>query len=321
MSPKDTANATTANHRSSAGSRWLRDHGRAIFGSLGELTRRSGSTAMTALVIGLTLALPMALYVATQNLSRMVYGWEGAVQASLFLKLDVDDDQGAEFAAKVGKMPGVASVQYISRSDAMVEFSKTSGYGDALKALGENPLPAVVVVSPDTTQSPQEIQALINRLSQLPEVDQARLDQQWLRRLQAILHVATAAVALLAVLLAAAGVVIIGNTLRLDIEGHREEIIVMKWIGASAGFVQRPFLWAGFWYGFLGAFVALAMIGILIGLLSEPTANLAGLYDSSFELEGPTLNAILVLLLAGILLGAGSAWFAVRRHIALIEPS
>lgn len=300
--------------------RWLAEHGRALMSTLSELIEQPLSTLTTAAVIGIALALPMGLYLGVTNLSGLSYGWEGVAQATLFLKDSVDEAQGIALSERTAARPGLEAVQYISRAAALEEFRAASGFGDALDVLEDNPLPAAIVVVPDPKLAAQQVATLLDELAALPEVDFAQRDQQWLERLYAMLELLRRTVALLAILLGIAVAITVGNTVRLELEGRREEILVLKLIGAPMSFIRRPFLYTGLWYGFLGSFVALLLVGVAGLLLSKPVLRLAGLYETQFELQGPNGQEVLAVIGTGILLGLLGAWTAIQRHLATIEP-
>jgi cell division transport system permease protein len=291
-----------------------------LFFSLGKIARAPLAAGLTALVIGIALALPASLYVAVRNLSTIGYSWQESLQISLFLKETVTTERGAALAREIGSEAGVATTAYISREQSLAEFRELSGFGEALDLLKDNPLPAVVAVTPERRQPKAEVQRLLERLGSLPEVDLAKLDQQWMERLYALLAIAERAVGIIALLLGLAVMVIIGNTIRLDIEARREEIEVMKLIGAPGSFVRRPFLYSGFWFGLGGGILAWILVATGTGMLAAPTAELAGLYESDFRLSGLGLRDGLSLILSGIVLGWAGAFVTVARRIAQIEP-
>lgn len=302
---------------------WARaaqDHARQFFQSLGLLTSRPLGTLMTALVIGVTLALPASLHLMLENVDHLSYGWQRAVQASLFLRDSVDEPRGRALAQQLDARPDVDAVSYISREQSLADFRARSGFGAALDELDHNPLPAVIVVTPTPGLSGQAVEALHRALAQLPEVEIAQMDQQWLERVHAMLDLARRGVWLFAVLLGFAVVVVVGNTIRLDIEARRDEIVVLKLIGAPDAFIRRPFLYTGFWYGLFGSFVALLMLYVALLSLSGPARTLAGAYGSDIQLLGPSAAAVLLLLAAGIGLGWIAAGWTVTRHLRAIEP-
>jgi cell division transport system permease protein len=301
--------------------RWALENLRVLFTSLGRLSREPVSTLLTAAVIGVTLALPAGLHVVVQNLSAISYSWEGSLQASLFLKDEVTAERGRELARALQQRQGVARASYISREQSLVEFRELSGFGEALELLADNPLPAVIVVTPQRQLSQERMSALMDELSRLPEVEVAKLDQKWLDRLYAILDIVQRAVLIIAGMLALAVMVIVGNTIRLEIENRREEIIVMKLIGAPDSFIRRPFLYTGVWYGLAGGLFAWLLVDGALYALAGPARRLAGLYESSYALAGLSPQTTLLMLGAGVALGVlGSAW-TVGRHLGRYEPT
>ncbi|HUP90920.1 MAG TPA: permease-like cell division protein FtsX [Solimonas sp.] len=301
-------------------SRLAQDHVRVFFFSLGKLAQNPVGSFLTALVIGITLALPAGLHIVTQNLSAISYSWEGSLQMSLFLKDSVSRDQGVALATELAGRPGVVHSEYISREQSLGEFRELSGFGEALDILQENPLPAVIAITPNRAQSKSQIDQMLHDFTALPQVELAKMDQKWLERLYAILAIVERAVFMIASLLALAVIVIVGNTIRLDIEARREEIVVMKLIGAPDSFIRRPFLYTGFWYGLSGAVFALALIVIGMLAIAGPSRQLAELYESTMLPSGIGFGDAVLLLLSGILLGLLGAFWTVTRHLSKIEP-
>lgn len=304
--------------RPGAVARWLHEHRRVFVLTIAQLGGRIGSTLLTAAVIGLTLALPAVLQVAGDNLARAGERWQGAPQAALFLKDEVDASRGQELARELGTQAGVSAARYISREDALADFKQHSGLDSALDELDSNPLPATILLTPDETRPRAEIDALFESWSRLPEVELARFDQVWLERLQAALDVLRRIGVMLAALLVTAAVATVGNTVRLDLEARREEIRVSKLLGASNAFVRRPFLYLGLWYGLVGSLVALLLIQVAITWLAQPVEHLAGLYESAFRLQGPSWRLLSTLVGAGVLLGIASAAWSASRGLSRI---
>ena len=293
-----------------------------LVSSLGVLWRTPFATFMTAAVIGIALALPAGLHVLLQNVQKLSTGWEGTAQMSLFIKQDISEKRVQSLAKKLRGWDGVAEVRYISREQALEEFRKLSGFGGALDSLNENPLPAVLVVRPTSEAAePAQMELLLGKVSKLKPVDLAQLDMEWVRRLSGIIELGKRGVLLLGSLLSLAILLVIGNTIRLTILSRRDEIVVTKLIGATNAFIRRPFLYTGFWYGLMGAVLAWILVGILLGLLSDPVNRLSFLYNSQFSLGGLDLETTAILLGSGIFLGLLGSWLAVGRHLQAIEPS
>lgn len=304
---------------------WLlrlgQEHLRVALYTLGRLWRSPFSTLLTAAVIGITLALPAGLHVLVRNVNAVSYSWEGSLQASLFLKDSVTPEGGRALTAALENRPDVARAQYLSREQSLAEFRELSGFGQALDLLEDNPLPAVVVVTPARELERADMDRLVDALSALPEVEVAKLDQKWLDRLYAILAIIERVVALIAGLLALAVVVTVGNTIRLDIESRRDEIVVMRLIGAPDSFIRRPFLYIGMWYGLAGGVLAWTLVHGALWLLAGPAQRLAGLYDSRFSLAGLPWDASLLVLVGGVVLGMAGAALTLGRHLDRYEPT
>lgn len=304
----------------SAPRRLAHQHARDLVDSLGRVYRAPLASLLTASVIGITLVLPAALHVTFKNLDALSYSWEGTVQASLFLADDLDEGEGRRLARRIAEREDVDATEYISRAEALAEFRELSGMDAALDALEENPLPAVIVVRPDSGDVTGDIAALVESLGAQPGIARARVDQAWLRRLYAILDVAERGAMLLAVLLGLAVLFIVGNTIRLDIENRRAEIEVMKLVGAPDSFIRRPFLYSGFWYGLAGGVLAWVLLGICLLALAGPVRELAGLYGSEAGLRGLGVRGSLWLVGAGVALGWLGSAVTVTRQLRAIEP-
>lgn len=301
---------------------YLTNHLRAFFASLGQLLRAPLSTLMTAAVIGIALALPAGFHAVLASVQSVAAGWEGDMaQISLFLKPSIKEEQAAKLAGRLRDMSEVAEVHYISPQAALAEFEQSSGLRDALAYLNENPLPGVLVLRPAAQYSePAAARGLLQRLEAMSEVDSAQLDLAWLERLHAMVALAARGVWLLAGVLSLAVLLIVGNTIRLGIQNRREEIVVTKLIGATDGFIRRPFVYGGMWYGLFGGLIALVVVNALLLSLSGPARELAALYHSSFRLALLNGAASLGVLAAGAVLGWLGAWLAVGRHLRRVEP-
>lgn len=296
-------------------------HLQSLLDSLGRLTRNPVASAMTVAVIGIALALPAGLHVVLKNIQTLSAGWENAAQISLFLRKDLREERLRTLISELKAMPEVAVVSYVSPDQALAEFQRLSGFGDAVNALQQNPLPGVLIVQPALAASaPAAVEGLLQRLRGHPDVELAQLDMEWVKRLYAMMEIARRGVAVLASVLALAVLLIVGNTIRLAIQNRRDEIEVQKLIGATDAFIRRPFLYSGFWHGLLGAVIAWLLVNISLWALSAPVERLSSLYDSRFELGGLGWGTTLYLMLCGILLGFIGAWLAVDRHLRTIEP-
>jgi cell division transport system permease protein len=300
---------------------WLERHVQTFVGSLGRLWQHPFSTLLTVLVIGIALALPACLHVLVQNVRAASGGWSNALDISVYMKPAATLEQARQAAERVRKRRDVEDVKLVKADDALEEFRRNSGFGEALDALKDNPLPHALVVRPaEAFRDPTQVEGLTDELRKLDGVDLVQLDTAWVSRFNAILDVVRRIVLLAAGLFALGILVIVGNTIRLDIENRRDEIEVTKLVGGSDAFVRRPFLYSGVWYGLGGALVAWLIVTVVITVLGDPVQRIAGLYGSTFELQGLGVEGSGVLLLGGIVLGWLGSYIAATRELRGIEP-
>ena len=300
---------------------YLRRHAQVALDSLGRLYRNRVASLMTAAVIGIALALPSGLYLLLDNLARLSGSWDGQASLSVFLQDKVPAEAARKLTGRLADWREIDTVTLITPEQALTEFGEQSGLANVLEALDENPLPTVLIITPSSEHlTPAATAALQARLAALPETALAQLDLEWVQRLNGMLEIARRGILVISALLALAVLLVIGNTIRLEIQNRRDEIVVTKLIGATNGFVRRPFLYSGIWYGILGAAMAWLLVEAGFWLLSDPVARLAGLYQSDFSLETLPLQLLGLLASGGLLLGLLGSWLAVGRHLSAIEP-
>ena len=299
---------------------WLTRHASTSLASLGRLVRHPFSSLMIVLVIAVTLALPAAINLVVKNAQQISGSWDNALDFSVFLQQELTESEAEGLGRLIEQRADVESVVFISASDAMVDFKAQSGFGAALDQLPDNPLPHTLIVRPSAGNTSASMVLLQEELQNLPETEHVQVDTEWVQRFHAILDIVRQAIAIGAALLGIAIVVIIGNTIRLDIENRREEIEVTKLIGASNAFVRRPFLWTGFWYGLFGGLMALGLVYYGLFLLEGPVARLAGLYQSNIAIASMNLAEGGAIIGIGVFLGLFGSWFTAARHMRRIEP-
>ncbi len=301
---------------------YLLRHLQVMLFSLGRLWRQPVASLMTITVIGIALVLPAGLFVLSENMSSLSNRWDSASQITLFLHKEVSPQQAQRLNDDLKSWPEIEQVHYQSAQQSLEEFRQLSGLGDVLDSLPTNPLPAIIIVEPaDDNIDKATISQLVERLNSLSSVEQAKLDMEWLQRFRSINKMVQRGITILAILLSLSVVLAIGNTIRLAILSRESEIRVMKLVGATDRFIRRPFLYTGFWYGFLGGLFAWITLVLTMGLLSGPVNDLAGQYGSDFSLHWFGGFMFLILPFAGAILGISGAWLAVGRHLHLIEPS
>lgn len=296
-------------------------HLQAATQSLNLLCRKPLGTMMTAIVIAIALALPALFWVFTDNLSHLTIGWQRGGHISLYLNTSLPQSEQMQLMEKIRKTDGVGQATLKSSADGLSELTQQEGMHDIMRYLPENPLPSVIEIVPSLIiDSPAKLDLLSRQLKALPEVEQVKLDMEWISRLHAILGFAANLANSLMALLALAVVLIIGNTLRLAIRNRQEEIQILKLIGATDAFILRPFLYSGIWYGMAGAVLAVFLVNIFILSLGVVVNQLAVAYQMHYPLSGLSIRQILLLILFAIILGWLGARLSVKRQLASIEP-
>lgn len=296
-------------------------HAQAMLGSLGRMARDPFATFLTLLVIALALALPTAMRLVVINALSATGGFSGAEDISVYLKTDVPLQKAQQLERNARSRAEVAQVELIPADKGMEEFRTYSGFGAALEALKQNPLPNVLRVRPrPEARSPADIETLRSYFSSWPEVDLVQVDTDWVQRFNSILDVLRRVLLMGALVLGAGVLAIIGNTIRLEILNRRAEIEVTKLVGGSNAFVRRPFLYTGMLLGLGGALLAWLIVQVAVWVLHEPVANLAHLYGSQYELQALGARDAAILLGLGVVLGWLGAWISATRHLRRIEP-
>jgi len=299
---------------------WREQHLYSVFSSLGRLAARPVATALTLAVLSLALALPLLFWLLLDNARGLGGTIEDARALSVFLKPDIEAAAANQLAERLRSDVQVASVVEKSPEQGLEEFRSRAGFADALKVLHYNPLPTLLIVTARAGATGEAAARLAEQLRSDPAVDLVQYDAQWRQRLSAILELGERGAAVLAGLLALAALLVIGNTVRLDIAGRAEEIAVMQLLGADDGFVRRPFLYTGLWYGMLAGVMSLMLIAIVEWFLAAPLAALTASYDHRFAVHALSLQAMAGALAASIVLGWFGAFVAASRHIALGQP-
>ena len=295
-------------------------HLHSFFSSLGRLARAPFNFMMTVGVIAITLSLPAGMLVSIENLKAVSGQIDLTHNLSIFLNHNVSLDKAKELANSIESNNKVAQTILIDKQTALEEFRQYSGFGSALSSLGENPLPHVIQVSPVISfNNPAALKSLVIELKQHPEIKLVQMDMSWLERLNALLHIAQRGVTLITILLGIAVLLIISNTIRLELQNRRAEIDITRLVGATHAFIKRPFIYSGFWYGLLGGIGACLLVTLSLWLLDGPTNALSSLYNSPFSISYMSFGSIVFWLALSVTLGIVGSWIVVTRHLNDLE--
>ena len=272
---------------------------------------------MTIAVIGVAMALPLGFYLLLQNVQTLSQSWHGHPTITLYLKQNIDDTDIKPLVTQLAHRPEIERVQYISAAEGLREFKRESQFGDILDALPNNPLPPVLIITPSPqSSSPATLPNLLKHLKTLVNVDAATLDMAWVKRLFYILTLGKRLTYTLAGLFGFGVILIIGNTIRLTLQAHRQEIIILKLVGATSAFIRRPLLYRGFLYGFFDGCLAWLLVSLILWWLAMPAESLAASYGNHFAITGLNGKTGLEIVSLSALWGVLGSWLVVRRHLA-----
>lgn len=284
-----------------------------------QLTKNPVASLLTIAVISITLVLPTGLLLVLNNMQDATANLHKGTNISLYMNANASSQQTNYVQNAISKINNIAKVDYISPEQGLVQFNQQSGLGNVVKTLGDNPLPGVFNVTP-SNQSTTALNVLNSELSALPNVAAVKVDMQWVKRLNAILSLLQSFTYGLAALLAIAVLLIISNTIRMNIQNYQEEIEVMKLVGASKRFIRRPFLVSGVLYGLCAAVFSALILDFFMLWLQAPLNQLTALYNTQFSLSGLNITQALELILAGIVLGFLGSWLVVGKYLNKIQP-
>jgi len=297
---------------------WFLHHLHVMQFTLRKLRATPVSSLLNVLVIGVALSLPAGAYVLLQNVQSLSDKLVGTPQISVFLSMGVSQDEISRSSKQLEQHAAISHVEFVPREQALLQLQHSTGLADVTGGLTQNPLPHAFIVYPKDSDA-QKMESLRDELRSWPKFEHVQLDSAWARKLEALLKFGRLAVLILAVLLSFALVAITFNTIRLQILTQREEIEVSKLIGASNGFIRRPFLYFGLLQGLLGGSAAWLIITVTLLLLNTSMSDLPHLYASNFSLQHLSAGDSFTLLLFAAYLGWLGALLSVTQHLWQIE--
>ncbi|MBV1870003.1 MAG: permease-like cell division protein FtsX [Gammaproteobacteria bacterium] len=298
---------------------YLREHKQTAGESIDQLWLKPLGSLMTILLIGLSLTLPLALIVILENGRDLVGSWQGQSTVSLFLSEGLSEPEGLALSKTLAARDDIRKLRYLSKAQSLQEFESSSGITVSLELLGENPLPAVIIVEA-RNGDPAALDALRGELSSFSGVAFAQLDLQWVKRLQAMLQVGVQSAQVMALVFTLVVLFVVMNTLKLLIAQRRSEIDITLLVGGSHAYIRRPFLYLGLWYGLFGGLLAVTLVEALLWWVEGPIANMASLYDSSFHVKSMPVMLFLQALIFSSLLGVVAAWIEASAHLRRALP-
>ncbi len=299
---------------------WFKRHLQVFFYTLGQFSQNRLSIVMTLLALGIGFSIPIILYSVVDGFSNIGSQWQERPQITLYLDKKVTDEQIQKIKTSLAEDARLSEIQFISAEDGLKQFGSQHQFDKAISLLNENPLPDVFVVYPAKMANADAIPRLAEEMGKLEYVASAQYDFEWLQKLSALTTFLKRAVLLLASIISIGILLLIANTIRLEISNRRDEIDIIDQLGGSSAFISRPFLYMGFLEGLFGGVMAIIISAIIIKLLSEPLLRLAELYSFTINLPPARADIIAVVLVTSGLLGWLSAKFTVQQHLRQLAP-
>ena len=300
---------------------WLNQHVQAIKLVLTRMHNNKLSTFMISLVIAVAMSVPGLFYMGVDHLSKLSNHMQDETEISLFLKLDANPNVASEIDAALAKNTAIKQYHLVTKDQAWKDLkakAESNKIDNEVSQLTRNPLPDAFFIQAKSAD-PATLEALKNELQGIPGVDQAVLNSEWAKRLSTILALGTKIILFIAALLAVALLIIIGNTVRMQILTQKDEIIVSKLIGATTGFIRTPFLYAGMVYGLLGGLLAMVILTLIVQLYNQSVTQLSHLYSSDFSLPWLNIPLYIAIVVASIFIGWLGSYLSVTRSIAAIK--
>lgn len=299
-------------------SSWLHQHGYALVQALRQLTVAPVTSLLSVIVFGVVLSLPAGIFLVLENLRTVSGHIADSIQLSVLLDTKAKQDDIEQINTQLEQISSIESYQFISKEVALQQLQQDSGLAEVMHNLGQNPLPDVFVLSLGQITS-AEIDHLRAQILTLPMIADVLVDTDWARKLNAILDLGRLVVLMLAGLFGAALIIVIFNTIRLQILTRRDEIELSRLIGATDSYIRRPFLYFGAVQGLVGAALAWLILALGISNLNTSLLELSNLYATSFTLNHLSWQNSLVLLGFSSGLGWLGARWSVARYLSQID--
>lgn len=293
---------------------WLGHHYDAALLALRRLGAAPVNSLLSLLAIGVALALPAGGQMLLANALHLAGTTSAVPQISIFMAATAERRAATEIESRLGKYGGVKQVQFLPREETLARMKTNPGLRDVIEVLPANPFPDAFVVTAGDDR-PESMEKLAVEFRQWPKVEHVQLDSAWVRRLDALLKLGRTAVMLLGLLLGTGLIAISFSIIRMQVLTHRAEIEVSQLLGATDGFIQRPFLYYGALLGLGGGIVAWLLVGAAAYWLRTPLGELVRLYDLTLVLRA--LDARDSAILLGFAAGLGwlGAMISLRQHL------
>ncbi len=293
----------------------LKDHKTALRVSFKVLTQNSLSAWLTILAIGIILVLPLSGYLFYHHMNQLHHTLDKGNQLTAFVHGDLSTKKVNELIQNLKAIEEVQTVTHQTPQSALEEFEQKTNLGDLVALLPSNPLPHVLIITPkDAYQTLPSVEALKVVLEAHPDIDQVIMDLDWVKKIEALNHLIAKIVSMVIIFIGIGCVVILTNTIRLNLEKHREELYIFSLMGATDAYIRRPFVYRAVIYGILGATTAYGLVFLGLRLLQKPTEALAELYRQVVQIDTIPIEALFSLIVFSVFLSVLSAKLAIWQY-------
>ncbi len=288
---------------------YIRAHRAAFLSGFSSIFSTPIGSIFTILTLGIALSLPLGGMTLWAQAVNMAESFDVGTQFQVFIEPDTPATELEYLLGQLQQTQGIDSVQYQAPEQSLQALTDKIQLGDIMLYLDTNPLPGMILVSPALDfYNSEQIHELTNALSSHDFVQEVLVDLDWIEKLNAMIWSLGRIVTVLSVVIGAGVCVILVNTIRLDLERHREETHILSLIGATRAFIQRPFMYKVMMLGLLGSLVAVGCVYLSMQIVNTPLRHLGTLYAQSFYFETIPTYAILGVFLASGLL----SWLSAR---------
>ena len=250
------------------------------------------------------------------NLRAVQERWSHAGRASVYLRDDAKGADVEDLKAALAKTPGVIGVRYVSSGQARTEFAQNGESNETLASLPVDSFPASLELDVEPTMTREDLAAMRAKLAVLPAVEDVETYEAWTDRLARFVSGGVAAAGLLALVVFASVLAVVGSTIRLALQRRRSEVEVLKLVGATPSFVKGPFLIEGSAQGAVGASFAIVLLGAMFLIVRSRVdgelARMLGVEPTFLPWQGA-----LAMVVIGALLGAIAASMGLRKLVTV----
>jgi cell division transport system permease protein len=271
-------------------------------------------TILTLLMLAIAMTLPLTLYLGLQNSAPLLGKLGEAPQVTMFLEVSADDVDTATIKANLEKRDDLAKIELVSKNEALAHLQMQLGQENLLSLVEENPLPDAFVLTPKNSD-PETLKKIQSELSGLPMVEEVQIDTQWAQTLFHIVAAIEKVTWFLGMTLSLAFILVMYNTIRLQILSQKEAIEITRLLGAPASFIHRPFLYQAFWQGLFASLMALVLGNWIISHAQPLLGNILTQYGLNLNFRFFNLEEISVTIIVMVILAILGAFLATRNHL------